>query len=432
MIPENGSQQDPTPAGTAETTGRYVIVFNDPDASNARMLRSTAGVAEVADSRDFDDQLVDPSEGDATVFAELGIAVSTLDPSQLSTLRTAVPAQAAIASVSPELIHHALAGTGYVAGYLDGAADLAGRLGGDPLGNGSTAVADRVGIAQFADSNDTTWGTVATRASTSPTSGKGIRVAVLDTGFDANHPDFVGRNITMASFISGESAQDGHGHGTHCIGTACGPKNPAGTRRYGVAYESDIFVGKVLSNAGSGSDAAILAGINWAVGQGCHVISMSLGANTPQAHPPYTSAGRVALDKGTLIIAAAGNNADRAARNFGFVGAPANSPFIVAVGAVEEDLSIAFFSARTLFRQGGGVDLAAPGRRVFSSWPMPQRYHTISGTSMATPHVSGVAALLAQQSGMRGRELWSLLVQEADRLFEPSVDVGSGLVVAPQ
>jgi subtilisin family serine protease len=78
------------------------------------------------------------------------------------------------------------------------------------------------------------------------------------------------------------------------------------------------------------------------------------------------------------------------------------------------------------------VDLAAPGRRVFSSWLMPQRYNTISGTSMATPHVSGIAALWSQSTGMRGRELWSVLVQESDRLFEPSIDVGSGLVVAPQ
>jgi Subtilase family len=424
---------DSEPTGTAETTGRYVIVFANPDANNLRMLQSTVGLASVADSRDFDDQRVDPDQADATVFAELGIAVTALDPSQLGAMRTASEAQSAVASISPELIYHPLADTSYVAGYRDGAADLAERIGaagGDSMGL-ATAVGE-VGVAQFLDTADNTWGLAATRVTTSPLSGRGIRVAVLDTGFDSSHPDFVGRNITTASFITGETPQDGHGHGTHCIGTACGPKKPSGTRRYGVAYESDIFVGKVLSNSGSGTDASVLAGINWAVGRNCHIISMSLGANVPQAHPPYTAAGRIALSKGSLIVAAAGNNADRAARNFGFVGAPANSPFILAVGALEEDLSIAFFSARTLFRQGGGVDLAAPGRRVSSSWLMPQRYNTISGTSMATPHVSGIAALWSQSTGMRGRELWSVLVQESDRLFEPSVDVGSGLVVAPQ
>ena len=434
MIQErNGDQPDSELTSAAETTGRYVIVFANPNANNSRMLQSTVGVASVADSRDFDDQRVDPDQADATVFSELGIAVTALDPSQLNSVRTASDAQSAILSISPELIHHPLADTAYVTGYRDGAADLADRIAAGSLnGNGSAAGGGQAGVAQFGDTTTNTWGLAATRVTTSPQSGKGIKVAVLDTGFDSTHPDFVGRSITTASFISGEPPQDGHGHGTHCIGTACGPKNPAGTRRYGVAYESDIFVGKVLSNAGSGSDASILAGINWAVANGCHVISMSLGADVAQVHPPYTAAGRVALDKGTLIVAAAGNNADRAARKFGFVGPPANSPFILAVGAIEEDLSIAWFSARTLFQQGGGVDLAAPGRRVFSSWLMPQRYNTINGTSMATPHVSGVAALWAQKTGMRGRELWSVLVQESDRLFEPSVDVGSGLVVAPQ
>jgi subtilisin family serine protease len=398
-----------------------------------RTLQSTVGVASVADSRDFDDQRVDPNQADATVFAELGIAVTALDPAQLEAMRTTPEAQSAIVSISPELIHHPLADASYVAGYRDGAADLAERIGAG--GGNTTGLVDqggKVGIAQFADNATNTWGLAATRVTTSPLSGRGIRVAVLDTGFDSSHPDFVGRNITTASFVSGETPQDEHGHGTHCIGTACGPKNPSGTRRYGVAYESDIFAGKVLSNSGSGTDASILAGINWAVGQNCHVISLSLGADVPQAHPPYTTAGQVALSKGSLIVAAAGNNADRAARNFGFVGAPANSPFILAVGALDEDLSISFFSSRTLFRQGGGVDLAGPGRRVFSSWPMPQRYNTISGTSMATPHVSGIAALWSQSTGMRGRELWSVLVQESDRLFEPSVDVGAGLGVAAQ
>ena len=145
-------------------------------------------------------------------------------------------------------------------------------------------------------------------------------------------------------------------------------------RRYGVAYDADIFVGKVLSDQGSGSDASILAGINWAMEQGCAVISMSLGANVAQVHPPYTVVGRRALDKGSLIIAAAGNNADRVNKKFGFVGPPANSPYIMAVGALTQQLNTAFFSARTLDINGGQVDVAGPGYQVYSSWPMPNRY----------------------------------------------------------
>jgi subtilisin family serine protease len=114
------------------------------------------------------------------------------------------------------------------------------------------------------------------------------------------------------------------------------------------------------------------------------------------------------------------------------VGPPANSPEILAVGALEQQLLMAFFSARSNPVRGGQVDLAGPGWQVTSSWPMPTRYRTISGTSMATPHMAGVAALWAEATGRRGLALWATLCQEAQRLLQPSVDVGSGLGVAPQ
>ena len=284
----------------------------------------------------------------------------------------------------------------------------------------------------FRDTTDLTWGIQACRADVSTWSGQGIAVAVLDTGFDAGHPDFGGRSVTMRSFVPGESAQDGHGHGTHCIGTACGPKTPSTGPRYGVAHGADIHVGKVLSNGGSGTDGGILAGIDWAVESGCAVISMSLGADVPREHPPYTVAGKRSLDKGCLIVAAAGNNAMRTQLDFGFVGAPANSPFVLAVAALNQQLDLAYFSARTLpDARGGQIDVAGPGYQIYSSWPMPTRYRAISGTSMATPHVSGLAALWAEATGYRGRELWSTLTQESRRLLAPSLDVGSGLVLAP-
>ena len=189
----------------------------------------------------------------------------------------------------------------------------------------------------------------------------------------------------------------------------------------------------MLGNSGSGTDAGILAGINWAVANRCPVISMSLGANVPQAHPPYSAAGRRArCSAGSLIIAAAGNNADRRAGNYGFVGAPANSVEIMAVGALDMQLGMAYFSARSLPARGGQVDIAGPGWQVYSSWPMPTRYRTISGTSMATPHVAGLAALWAEATGRRGLELWATLCTESERLLQPSLDVGCGLSLAPQ
>ena len=136
------------------------------------------------------------------------------------------------------------------------------------------------------DETQATWGLQATKVVNCCRTGTGIRVAVLDTGFDLQHPDFAGRTIKSKSFVTGEAVQDGHGHGTHCIGTALGREVPAGGRpRYGVAYEAEIFAGKVLSNAGSGADTGILAGIEWAVANKCAVISMSLGAPTQPGQP---------------------------------------------------------------------------------------------------------------------------------------------------
>jgi subtilisin family serine protease len=422
---------------TAETTGRYVVVFADVDADPAPVLESVLGASSVANSRDFEGQEADATQAPATVFSELGVAVLAADPDQLSALQTSPDAQGAILSISPERIYHPLQSAGYLEGYRDAITDLSGRLGAGSNGSAAAISGGQVGIAQFRDTTTATWGLQATRVVSSPQSGKGVKVAVLDTGFETGHPDFVGRTITLASFIPGETPKDGHGHGTHCTGTACGPRNPAGTRRYGIAYEADIFIGKVLSNSGSGSDASVLGGMNWAIAQGCHVISMSLGADVQQPHPPYTEVGRRALEKGTLIVAAAGNNARRHERNWGFVGAPANSPYIMAIAALEEDLSVAYFSARsstsgTGGQRGGQIDNAAPGWQVYSSWILPQRYNTISGTSMATPHAAGTAALWAEKTGLRGAALWSVLAQESDRLYEPAVDVGGGLVLAPQ
>ncbi|WP_026552436.1 S8 family serine peptidase [Arthrobacter sp. H20] len=391
-----------------ETTGRYIVVFADSEPDAPALLRSMAGVSNIADSRDFGTRAVDPLEtrdADATVFYTLGVAVVSADPQQARSLRTSSD-EGAIISVSPELIHH----------ILTNGPD-------DPGENGPSS---------FQDTAQSTWGLQAVAAAASPWTGNGIRVAILDTGFDSGHPDFEGRLVTVESFIPDELPQDGHGHGTHCIGTSCGPRTPSEGAGYGVACEAEIFSGKVLSDSGSGSDGGIIAGIDWAVTNGCAVISMSLGADIAEVHPPYTAVGQRALDAGSLIIAAAGNNADRRQNDFGFVGAPANSPFILAVGALDQQLDMAYFSARTLPIRGGQLDVAGPGFKVYSSWPMPDRYNTISGTSMATPHAAGIAALWAQATGYRGRELWSVMVQESHRLINPSVDVGSGLVMAPQ
>lgn len=278
-----------------------------------------------------------------------------------------------------------------------------------------------------------TWGISITKVVSSKYSGAGIRIAVLDTGFDLKHPDFAGRTIVTRSFISGESVQDVQGHGTHCIGTAAGPKAPSGSvARYGVAYGAAIYAGKVLDNTGSGADAGILAGIDWAVQQKCAIVSMSLGAPVEPGQTfsqVYETAAKRAAARGTLIIAAAGNESERPGY-IAPVGHPANCPSIVAVGALDRTLKVAPFSCGGLNANGGEVNIAAPGVNIMSTWPMPTRYHTISGTSMATPHVAGIAALFAESTGLRGFELANAFLRAA-RNLTPVRDFGWGLVQSP-
>lgn len=281
-----------------------------------------------------------------------------------------------------------------------------------------------------------TWGLAATGADRSPYAGKGIKVAILDTGLDMSHPDFRGRTIVAESFVPGDpDPQDVQGHGTHCAGTACGPQAPSGQARYGIAFEADIYVGKVLNDSGSGHEGWILAGMEWAVESGCEVISMSLGRAVQPGEPPdeeYEKVGKYALDNNSLIIAAAGNESWREYNIIKPVGAPANSKSILAVGAVDSKMKIANFSCGGINPGGGEVNIAGPGVDVLSTVPMPRRYLRLSGTSMASPHAAGIAALLAQSDpALRGHALWQALVRNARQLGLAPGDAGAGLVVAP-
>jgi subtilisin family serine protease len=319
----------------------------------------------------------------------------------------------------------------YLRGFRDCAQSLYASASSAPPGGEEGS--DLIEAAGFVNSLTHTWGLLATKAAASRFTGQGINVAVLDTGLFLAHPDFVGRSIVSRSFIPGVlSANDGHGHGTHCTGTACGALRPALGPRYGIAHQANIFIGKVLSDQGRGGDGGILAAIDWAVANRCQVISMSLGADVPTTTTFYETAGQRALNAGSLIVAAAGTNAKRAARNFGFVGRPANSRTFLSVGALDGNLRMGYFSARDTARAAGtAVDIAAPGVAVYSTWLMPTRFRTIDGTSMATPHVAGIAALWAQARGARGASLWQQLISSAQSLSLPIVDVGRGLVQAP-
>lgn len=330
-----------------------------------------------------------------------------------------------------------LALSAYHEGYLRGVQSLATQL----LREDSNAERTSNTIdTPFSDSdaagclNDTqalTWGLQATGVSNSSLSGNGIRIAILDTGFEFGHPDvsFASRVIGSTSTVGG-TAQDNHGHGTHVAGTACGPRIPGiGSRRYGIAYESEILIAKVLGPSG-GNDSTILAGINWAIGRGCHLINMSLGPRVCRLSRPYATsherAARVAMDRGVLMIAAAGNNSRRPGLKCPVVG-PAAAPSIVAVSAIDRCGQIAVFSNQGQDNDGGEINFAAPGVGVYSSWINPRRHNTIDGTSMAAPHVAGIAALVAQETGLRGLALYRELRSRAKNIGHTRPDVGNGL-----
>ncbi len=441
-------------AGDSETefTGRYIVTFREEAVKEGlAAIANAAGVRNLANAADYEQNALDAqqaADAGGGILDQLGIAVFDAPPDAVANVADASAGDSPILSVEQERVMHILPDPGpgsgqgggsanvsldYLKGYADALADFHKRL-----STGETAAAagaaPSAAAACLSDNDDATWGLQATGAVSSSYTGRGIRVAILDTGFDLQHPDFAGRSITSQSFISGEEVDDKNGHGTHCTGTSCGPRSPSNVPGYGVAPDARIFIGKVLSNAGRGGDMGILAGINWAVANKCHVINMSLGASVRTRSTAYETAGQRALGSGSLIIAAAGNNARRSEGNPGFVGRPANSWSIMAVGAVDSCLQIANFSARTSGVSGGEVDIAGPGVAIFSSWPLdkePGKYRSINGTSMATPHVAGVAALLAEAYQAEGPMLYYLLVALAQRLELASVDVGAGLVIAP-
>lgn len=398
-------------------TGRYIVTLKE-DAGQKALESFGAQGMRMADSKDFKSHAVNlESLGDADglYFSEIGVAVigGAAAKSRSMSAKMEIAADSPVLTIEPEYFAFALNDTSeFLRGFLSATEVISKELG----RNGQREETDEA--VSMALGN--TWGLAASRVPTSSRSGIGIKVAVLDTGMFLTHPDFAGRPVVSQSFITGQAVMDGNGHGTHCIGTSCGTKTPPGTiQRYGIGWRANIFAGKVLSNTGSGSTASVLAGMNWAIANRCQVISMSLGALTP-IQAAYTAAGQAALNNGCLIIAAAGNEASP-------TGAPANSPTIMSVAALDQSLRPANFS------NFGKVEISGPGVGVFSSWLMPQRYNTISGTSMATPHVAGCAALWAETSpNLRGINLWRKLTSTAKPLPFPPSKVGTGLVQAPQ
>src|SRR5262245_12285937 len=394
-------------SGDVPRLGTVVRFKREAAGEGVRQLES--GGFRVATSRDFRTAAVVPNDfggADVQYFERFGISVVRRDGARLTPLVQRAMQERVVSSVRPERTYRALAQV--------------------------TTTDTKVQAAAAADETSVTWGIEATKVALSNLTGAGIKVAVLDTGFDSAHQDFRGRKIIRKLFASQSSEDDMVGHGTHCIGTACGSLRPANGPRYGIAYEAEIYAGKVLGDDGAGTDRSVIAGMDWALDQGCQIISMSLGSAAEVGDQPnadFEQIGKACLDGGTVVIAAAGNESSRPDR-VAPVGSPANALTIMAVAALDKALAPAPFSCGGI-NPGQDVDIAAPGVDVLSTLP-GNRYGRLSGTSMATPHVSGVAALIAQSDvKYRGRALWERLLELAGPLPHPARDVGKGLLLAP-
>ncbi len=230
--------------------------------------------------------------------------------------------------------------------------------------------------------------------------GSGINLAILDTGIAA-HPDLVITGGTsFVSDVTNPSYDDQNGHGTHCAGIAAGRRGLNGV--YGVAKNCNLFAVKVLNQHGSGSFSSIFAGMNWCIENEIHVASMSLGANSV---PSVAAANAVknCQDNGVTVVVAAGNSYQSA---FPWVGTPANSYMQgdvaaspIAVAAVDRNNQVAPFSSRGAQHNDprwNQVNVSAPGVNIYSTY-LNNGYKVLSGTSMACPHVAGMAALIYQK-----------------------------------
>jgi len=275
--------------------------------------------------------------------------------------------------------------------------------------------------------------------------GTHIKVGIIDSGVNYNHPDLHANYVGGYDFVQNDSdPMDVYGHGTHVAGTVCAEVNGFGA--VGVAPSCDLYSLRVLDDSGSGYTSDILAAIQWAVDQGLDVVNLSLGS-TRDPGPTTRAVYDAAYNAGLLIIAAAGNSGNKAGKGDNTI-YPASYDSVIAVAATDSTDKRAYFSST-----GDSVELAAPGYSVFSTWndstshydPQPECfgdygcYKLGSGTSMASPQVTGVAALLlaagvpdANQNGRVNDDVRALLDATAQDLGRAGRDTqyGYGLVNA--
>jgi subtilisin family serine protease len=267
--------------------------------------------------------------------------------------------------------------------------------------------------------------------------GSGIKIAILDTGIDPTHPDFSFTNgtskIVGAMSFTGETTTDGFGHGTHCASIAAGTGAASGGKYKGVATSALLLNIKVLDNYGYGLESWITSGIQWAVDNGAKILSMSIGGDTnTDGTDPLSTTVNWATEQGAICVAAAGNSGSETYT----VVNPATAELAIAVGSSSKSDEISSFSSRgpTLDNRIK-PDIVAPGDNIIAARaagtsmgsPVSQYYTQESGTSMATPHVAGAAALILDvHPSWNPSQMKMALVNYAKDLNANLLEQGSG------
>ena len=255
------------------------------------------------------------------------------------------------------------------------------------------------------------------------TGSSNVVVAVVDTGVDYNHPDIKdnylkdeeGNPIGKNFINNNDDPMDDHGHGTHCAGTIGGVGNN-GKGVVGVCWNVSIMAVKCLSASGSGSATSVSKSIEWAADNGADVISMSLGSSQPSS--AVEDAVNHAYDKGVVVIAAAGNSGS-SEKHY-----PAAYENVISVGATDKNDKRADFST-----YGSWIDVAAPGVDILSTLPS-NKYGTKSGTSMACPHVAGLAGLLLSKNPSLSTINVRDILRSTTDTINPDHPIGTGRINA--
>ncbi|GAA1569998.1 hypothetical protein GCM10009789_24450 [Kribbella sancticallisti] len=252
--------------------------------------------------------------------------------------------------------------------------------------------------------------------------GRGVKVAVLDTGVDADHPALAGKVSTQANFTDGAGPADGNGHGTHVSSLIVGSGAGSDGARQGVAPAAELISGKVLADDGFGQESWVIAGMEWAAAQDADVVNLSLSSAPSRGDDPVAVAlDELTADTGTLFVAAAGNRGGFGSNPY-TIGSPGVAASALTVGAVDAADRQAGFSSEgpTLGSYRLKPDVVAPGVNILGAKAGARDgnlYVAMSGTSQATPIVAGAAALLLQQNPDR---TWQQLKAHLTNASDPT------------